>query len=182
MRFTPISLDDAFQIELEKIEDQRGFFARCFCEEEFGERGLPTHWAQMNISRNRYKGTLRGLHFQRPPKAEVKVVRCLRGAIWDVIVDLRWGSRTFGEWFGTTLTEENYKMMLVPKGFAHGFQTLQSDTELLYLHSESYSPDLEGGVHYADSELAIPWPIPVEVISAFDCQRPLLCDLGELVV
>ena len=180
MRFTPLPLAGAYLIDLEKREDDRGFFARYFCENEFAERGLSSRWVQMNTSLSREKGTLRGLHFQRPPKAEAKVVRCLRGAIWDVIVDLRKGSQTFGQWYGADLNDINRTMMYVPQGFAHGFQTLTDNVELLYLHSEFYSPEHDSGISAQDPELAIPWPESITQFSTRDLGFPTIVQMTEL--
>ena len=134
MKFISLTLAGAYLIDLEKREDNRGFFARCFCEKEFSTQGLEIRWVQMNTSLTRQSGSIRGLHFQYPPKAELKLVRCLQGAIWDVIVDIRLNSPTFGHWYGAELNERNRRMLYVPKGFAHGFQTLGSDVEMLYFH------------------------------------------------
>nr|VFJ77879.1 MAG: dTDP-4-dehydrorhamnose 3,5-epimerase [Candidatus Kentron sp. FW] len=174
MIFTPLSLAGAFRIDLEKLQDERGFFARGFCAREFRSHNLETHWEQMNISFNKRKGTLRGLHFQRSPAAEVKVVRCPRGAVWDVIVDLRAGSGDYGRWCGIELTSENRAMVYVPEGFAHGFQTLQPETEVQYFHSVAYSPEHEGGVNADDPDLNINWPLPVMDISHRDRMLPFL--------
>ena len=148
MKFNPTPLEGAYTIEIEKRGDDRGFFARFFCEKEFREAGLETRFVQINNSLTGLKGTLRGLHYQLPPNAEVKVVRCIRGELWDVILDLRAGSSTFGKWFGAELTAENRRMMYVPRGFAHGFVTLTDDTEALYLVSAFYGPEQERGVRY----------------------------------
>ena len=180
MRFTPLPLAGAYLIDLEKKEDERGFFARYFCENEFAKQGLFTRWVQMNTSLSREKGTLRGLHFQRPPKAEAKVVRCLRGAIWDVIVDLREGYQTFGLWYGAELNDQNRTMIYVPKGFAHGFQTLTENVELLYLHSEFYSPEHDSGISAQDPELAIPWPEPIKKVSTRDLGFPTIAQMAAL--
>nr|VFK29606.1 MAG: dTDP-4-dehydrorhamnose 3,5-epimerase [Candidatus Kentron sp. MB]VFK33724.1 MAG: dTDP-4-dehydrorhamnose 3,5-epimerase [Candidatus Kentron sp. MB]VFK76320.1 MAG: dTDP-4-dehydrorhamnose 3,5-epimerase [Candidatus Kentron sp. MB] len=180
MIFAPLPLVGAFRIQLAKFEDDRGFFARSFCVKEFGKQGLHTHWEQMNISFNERKGTLRGLHFQRPPAAEVKVVRCTRGAIWDAIVDLRAGSETYGRWYGMELDSENHTMLYVPEGFAHGFQTLQSKTEIQYFHSVAYSPEHEGGLNTNDPDLKIDWPLPVSDISDRDRMLPFLKQLEPL--
>ena len=157
--------------------DARGFFARLFCEEEFAAHGLATHMTQMNTSYSAAKGTLRGLHFQRPPKAEAKVVKCLKGAIFDVLVDLRQGP-TFGQHHAAELTDDNRSMLYIPEGCAHGFQTLTEDAELLYLHSESYAPDLEGGVHHAS--LGIDWPLPPVSLSPRDAAFPPLTEMEPL--
>nr|VFJ57012.1 MAG: dTDP-4-dehydrorhamnose 3,5-epimerase [Candidatus Kentron sp. FW] len=182
MIFTPLPLAGAFRIDLEKLQDERGFFARSFCAQEFRSHDLKIHWEQMNISFNEHKGTLRGLHFQRPPAAEVKVVRCLRGAIWDVIVDLRTGSIDYGKWCGVELTSDNRAMVYVPEGFAHGFQTLQAETEIQYLVSVAYSPEHESGLNFNDPDLSIAWPLPVTNISDKDRRQLFLRQIEPLSV
>ena len=174
MIFTELPLAGAFRIDLERREDSRGFFARMFCEREFAEAGLPTAWVQANDSFSSHAGTLRGLHFQRPPMAEAKLVRCLRGAVFDVILDLRQGSATFGQWTSLLLDDDNRATIFIPPGFAHGFQTLRPDTELLYLHTQFHSPGHEGGLAYDDPALAIPWPQPVTGLSPRDAAFPRL--------
>lgn len=165
MIFSETDLPDAYVIDLERIEDERGFFARSWCRREFSEHGLSTDIAQANMSFNKRKGTLRGMHFQAPPHAEAKLVRCTRGAIYDVIVDLRSDSPTHSRWVGVELTAENRRMLYVPEGFAHGFQTLQDDTEIFYLVSEFYAPEAEGGVRWDDAAFGIEWPLgaPTEI-------------------
>lgn len=180
MIFTPLPLLDAFRIELDKREDERGFFARVFCETEFAAHGLNTRWVQMNTSLTRRVGSIRGLHFQRPPAAEVKLIKCLVGAIFDVIVDLRAGSATFGQWTGIQLSAANRSMIYVPKGFAHGFQALTEDVELLYMHSDAYSGPDEGGVRYDDPALAIHWPLPVTYLSPRDAGHPVLTEIEPI--
>ena len=172
MMFNPTPLAGACTIELEKRGDDRGFFARLFCEREFAQAGLETHFVQINNSLSAKRGTLRGLHYQLPPAGEVKVVRCVRGALWDVILDLRAGSPTFGKWFGAELSAENRRMMYVPRGFAHGFVTLADDTEAVYLVSAFYSPENERGVRFDDPAHAIAWPIGPEEISEKDRNWP----------
>jgi len=168
MKFEQTNLIGNFLINLEKKEDDRGFFARYFCEKEFSEHGLNTKWVQINNSESKDKGTLRGLHYQREPKAEIKLIRCLKGAIWDVVVDLRYNSETYGKWFGKKLSDENRTMMYVPKGFAHGFISLEPNTEILYLVSDFYAPDLEGDLIWNDPNVAINWPVQPSVISDKD--------------
>lgn len=168
MKFEQTSLKGNFLINLEKKEDDRGFFARYFCEKEFSEHGLNTKWVQINNSESKQIGTLRGLHYQREPRAEVKLVRCLKGAIWDVVVDLRNKSATYGKWFGKKLSDENRTMMYVPKGFAHGFISLEPNTEILYLVSDFYAPELESDLIWNDPNVAINWPIQPTVISDKD--------------
>lgn len=164
MKFNPTPLAGAYTIELERKGDDRGFFARFFCMEEFAKAGLINTFPQINNSLTRNKGTLRGMHYQLPPSAEVKVVRCIRGSLYDVILDLRPDSATFGKWFGETLTAENRTMMYVPQGFAHGFVTLEDDTEAFYLVSSIYAPQQERGVRYNDPAFGIQWPLdPVEI-------------------
>ena len=158
MRFTELELPGAFLVELDRIEDERGFFARTFCREEFAEHGLETELVQANTAFNRKAGTLRGLHFQAEPHEETKLVRCTRGAVFDVIVDLRPGSATFTGWVGVELTAENDAMLYVPRGFAHGYQTLVDETETSYLMSEHYEPSAASGVRWNDPAFGIDWP------------------------
>jgi dTDP-4-dehydrorhamnose 3,5-epimerase len=170
MIFHKTPLADAHVIELEKRGDSRGFFARFFCENEFGAAGLETRFKQINNSVSAAKGTLRGMHYQLAPSAEVKVVRCVRGALWDCIIDLREGSPTYGKWHGVELTAENRLAFYVPRGFAHGFITLTDDTEALYLVSDLYAPDKERGVRWNDPVFGIDWPITPTEISDKDAQ------------
>jgi dTDP-4-dehydrorhamnose 3,5-epimerase len=164
MQFNPTPLEGAYVIALEKSGDDRGFFARFYCENEFNDAGLETHFVQINNSLTARKGTLRGMHYQLPPAAEVKIVRCIKGALFDVIVDLRPDSATYKRWYGAELTADNRRMMYVPRGFAHGFVTLEDDTEALYLVSAFYSPENERGLKYNDPNINIAWPIsPVEI-------------------
>lgn len=172
MKFEPTPLGGAFLIELEKRGDDRGFFARAFCRNEFRQHRLPEVFVQVNNSLSAERGTLRGLHYQLAPKAETKLVRCIKGALWDVILDLRPDSDTFGRWFGAELTAENRRMMLVPKGFAHGFVTLEPDTEAFYFVDEFYAPDRERGVRWNDPRFSIEWPIEPCVISDKDRAHP----------
>lgn len=172
MRFQPLPLEGAYLIDLEKMEDERGFFARLFCADAFSKQGLESTFIQANNSLSKEAYTLRGLHYQLFPKEETKLVRCVKGALWDVILDLRPGSKTFGRHFGETLTEDNRKMMYVPKGFAHGFMTLVPETEILYLVSENYSKERERGVRFDDTMFKIPWPKEPQVISERDKAHP----------
>jgi dTDP-4-dehydrorhamnose 3,5-epimerase len=172
MQFTAVPLKGAFLINLEKRSDDRGFFARLFCSQEFSQHGLDSNFVQANNSLSKEKGTLRGLHYQLGPMAETKLVRCIQGALYDVILDLRPESSTFGQWFGAVLSQENRQMMLVPKGFAHGFFTLEPDTELLYMVSSPYSKDLERGIRWNDPQFKIVWPASPTVISERDCSLP----------
>jgi dTDP-4-dehydrorhamnose 3,5-epimerase len=170
MKFIPV-LEGAFVIELDKKGDERGFFARLFCNKEFEKAGLEKQFVQVNNSLSVDKGTLRGMHYQLPPKAETKLVRCIKGALFDVIVDLRHSSKTFGKWYGQELNEHNRTMMYVPKGFAHGFVTLEKNSEVIYLVSDYYDPKLERGLRWDDPILKISWPIQPTVISEKDSKH-----------
>jgi dTDP-4-dehydrorhamnose 3,5-epimerase len=171
MIFTETPIAGAFLVDLEKRGDDRGFFARAFCEKEFAAHGLATQYVQVNNSLSAQQGTLRGLHYQLAPKAETKLVRCIRGAIYDLILDLRPGSATFGQSFGADLTAQNRRMMYVPKGFAHGFITLTDDTEALYFVDEFYAPEHERGVRWNDSRFNLTWPIAPVVLSDKDANQ-----------
>jgi dTDP-4-dehydrorhamnose 3,5-epimerase len=171
MRFIETPLSGAYVIELDKREDERGFFARVFCEREFGDVGIETRFVQINNSLSKDKGTLRGMHYQLGKSAEVKLVRAVRGALWDAILDLRPGSATFGQGFGAELTAENRRMMYVPRGFAHGFLTLGEDTEAFYLVSAFYDPASERGVRWNDPRFAIQWPAEPQIISEKDAHQ-----------
>lgn len=177
MIFNKTKFDTAYTISLNKIEDERGFFARYFCEKEFQDHGLKTDWKQINNSFSKDKFTLRGLHYQVPPSSEVKLVRCIRGAIWDVIVDLRKSSKTYGEWFGTELNETNRKMMYVPNGFAHGFLSLTTNSEIIYLVSDFYSKENERSLLWSDENIGIEWPNPPAIISDKDSIASKLQDI-----
>lgn len=168
MIFTETKLRGAFMIDIERREDSRGFFARVFCQHEFAEHGLKPTIAQANVAYNRKKGTLRGMHFQFPPAAETKLVRCTRGAILDIIVDLRPESSTYLQHVAVELTEENCRALYVPERFAHGYQVLRDDTETSYQVGEFYTPGSEGGLLYSDPRLGLQWPLPVSVISDKD--------------
>jgi dTDP-4-dehydrorhamnose 3,5-epimerase len=168
MQFLPTRLGGAYLIELDKREDERGFFARLFCEREFAEAGLETRFVQINNSLSRDRGTLRGMHYQLGEAAEVKLVRCVRGALWDAILDLRPGSPSFGQSFGAELSGDNRRMMYVPHGFAHGILTLTEETEALYLVSATYAPELERVVRWNDPRFTIGWPFAPIVISEKD--------------
>ncbi len=172
MRFTLTDVAGAYLIELEKRGDERGFFARAWCKREFEEHGLCARLCQANVSFNRYQGTLRGLHFQRAPHAENKLVRCTRGAIFDVALDLRPESPSFRKWVGFELSAENGRMLYVPEGCAHGYQTLRDNCEVFYQVTEFYAPEDEGGVAYDDPAFGIRWPLPVTVISDRDKNHP----------
>src|ERR1700730_3509347 len=171
MKFVPTPLEGAYVIELDKREDERGFFARVFCEREFAEAGLDTRFVQINNSLSKDRGTLRGMHYQLGEAAEVKLVRCIRGALWDAILDLRPGSATFGRSFGAELSAENRRMMYVPRGFAHGFLTLTEDTEAFYLVSALYAPDRERGLRWNEPRFAMAGPAPPRGFSDKDAQQ-----------
>lgn len=170
MIFTETPLSGAFLIQLEKKEDDRGFFARFFCQKEFLKNNLNPNFVQINNSFSKTRGTLRGMHYQTDPFAEDKLVRSIKGALYDVITDLRPGSKTYGQSFGATLSVENRAMMYVPKGFAHGFVTLQDDTEALYLVSQFYSPEHERGIRWNDPYFKICWPLTPTILSPKDSQ------------
>lgn len=168
MIFEETALAGAFVIDLERQEDERGFFARTWCAHEFGARGLDTQLAQCNVSYTRLRGTIRGMHYQVSPAAEVKLVRCTRGAIYDVIVDLRRKSPTYRQWFAVVLSSENHRMLYVPKDFAHGYQTLTDDTEVAYQMSEVYAPEYARGFRWDDAAFGIRWPEAVRMLSDRD--------------
>jgi len=168
MIFTETRLKGAFIIDLDRKTDERGFFARAFCQNEFREHGLKPIIAQANLASNAKKGTLRGMHFQYPPAAESKLVRCTRGAILDIIVDLRPESPTYLEHVAVELNEDNMTALYVPERFAHGYQTLRDNTDTSYQVGEFYTPNAEGGLRYADTRLGLRWPLPVSVISTKD--------------
>lgn len=168
MKFSETQLSGAYIIDIEPFEDDRGLFARAWCQNEFEAHGLSFAMKQANISQNRKRGTLRGLHWQRPPYPECKLLRCTRGSIYDVIVDLRRDSDTFKSWIGVELSEQNHRMLLVPEYFAHGFQTLEDNSEVFYQVTEFYTPDAERGARYDDPAFAIDWPLDVTAISEKD--------------
>jgi dTDP-4-dehydrorhamnose 3,5-epimerase len=172
VEFTETKLKGAFLISLKKIQDDRGFFARGWCREEFTRHGLNADMVQLNVGFSRSKGTLRGLHYQNPPQQEGKFVRCTRGAIFDVIVDLRPDSPTHRQWFGAELTADNGLMLYSPEGFAQGYQTLEADSEMYYLTSGYYLPTAARGVRYNDPAFQISWPLPVAAISDADKNWP----------
>jgi dTDP-4-dehydrorhamnose 3,5-epimerase len=168
MKFTETTVSGVFLIELDLHADDRGSFARSFCVDEFNEAGMDIHVVQANISFNKHSGAVRGMHYQVSPHAEAKVVRCTRGALYDVVVDLRPDSPSYSQWFGIELNAENRKAMFVPKGCAHGFQTLVDGTEVSYLMSERYVPEAASGVRYDDPAFGIEWPMAVSSVSDRD--------------
>jgi len=174
LKFSPTPLGGVFVVELERLEDERGFFARSFCQEEFRAHGLRSDIAQCNVSWNRRRGTLRGLHYQDKPHEEAKLVRCTRGAMWDVAIDLRDGSPTRHRWHAVELTADNHKALYIPEGLAHGFQTLADGTEVLYLMSTPYHAGSSRGLRWNDPRLAIAWPLPDPIVSERDRAFPVL--------
>jgi len=178
MKFTETKLQGAFVLELEPRSDNRGFFSRTFCQQEFETHGLNPNVAQVNLSFNEKAGTLRGLHYQVPPATEAKLFRCIRGAIYDVIVDMRHESPTYLQHFGIELSASNHLALYVPEMFAHGYQALQAGTEVLYQVSEFYTPGVEKGLRFDDPALNISWPTEVTVISEKDQSWPLLAPVS----
>lgn len=172
MVFAETKIPGAYLIEMESRVDHRGFFARTWCQKEFGTRGLNPRLVQINLGFSKLKGTLRGMHYQLAPDEEVKVVRCTMGSIYDVVVDLRPGSTTYRQWLGVELTAENRRMLYIPEGCAHGYLTLEDATEVLYQTSAFYSPESARGVRYDDPAFSIDWPIPVQVVSDQDKNWP----------
>ena len=170
----PQKLSGLSVIKPQVIDDHRGWFARIYCKDELTNIAPDVEWVQINHSYNKTKGTLRGLHFQHVPYAEIKMVRCIVGSVYDVVVDLRYDSPTFLQWIGIELSAENQLMLLIPEGFAHGFQTMEPSTQLIYHHSARYKPEAEGGLNYADPLLNISWPLRVTEISDKDLTRDFL--------
>jgi dTDP-4-dehydrorhamnose 3,5-epimerase len=174
MTITPTPLAGAYLITLSPRRDDRGFFIRTYCQDTFAKHGLCTSFVQANHSRTQGLGTVRGMHFQHPPHGEVKVVRCTRGSILDVFVDLRAGSPTFLQWFAVELSEGNFRMAYIPPGFAHGFQSLTDDVDVTYNVSASYTPSAEGRVRFDDPKIGIRWPLPVSGLSPKDVATEIL--------
>lgn len=172
--FADLPIAGLKRIERQRLEDSRGFLSRIFCAEELVEAGWDRPIAQINHTSTAKRGTVRGMHYQRPPHAEIKLVSCIRGEIWDVAIDLRAGSKTFLHWHAERLSAENNRAMLIPAGFAHGFQTLSDDVELLYCHSAAYVPVAESGLNPKDLMLAINWPKPITELSERDSLHPML--------
>lgn len=172
MKFLPTTIADAWILDIEPMLDERGFFARSWCREEFTKHGLNTDLAQCSISFNKKRGTLRGMHYQVKPYEETKLVRCTRGAIYDVIVDLRPESPTFKKWISMELSADNRRMLYIPPGFAHGFQSLIDDTEVFYHISTIYRPEFARGVRWNDPAFGIEWPVIEKILSRKDLQYP----------
>lgn len=170
----PTPINGLHRIVSRPMGDSRGHFSRLFCADELAAAGWTDPIAQANLTYTRQKNTVRGLHFQHPPYAELKMVRCLRGEVWDVVVDIRAGSSTFLKWYAIPLSPANLTALLIPRGCAHGFQTLTDDVEMLYLHSAIYAQDSEGGLNITDPTLSIDWPLPIGEISPRDQSFPLL--------
>jgi dTDP-4-dehydrorhamnose 3,5-epimerase len=181
MIFTETKLEGAFIIDLDRRTDERGFFARAFCQKEFHDHGLRSVIAQANVASNTRKGTLRGMHFQYPPAAESKLVRCTRGAILDIIVDLRPESPTYLEHVSVELNEDNMTALYVPERFAHGYQVLRDNTDTSYQVGEFYTPNAESGLRHDDARLGLKWPLPVSVISSKDQAFRPLCEIEDEV-
>lgn len=174
MIFTETILKGSYEITLTPLGDSRGWFARTYCKKEFEQIGHQQEWVQMNHSYSSKKGTVRGMHFQHKPFAEIKMLRCIAGSVYDVIIDLRKDSSTFLKWFGTELSAQNKKMLYIPAGFAHGFQTLTDDVELIYHHTEYYMPSAEAGLRYNDELINIAWPLEVSQVSERDTSHPVI--------
>lgn len=170
MTFTPTELKGSYLVGLNPFKDNRGWFARFFCKDEFRQIGHESEWVQLNHSATMETATIRGMHFQLPPFQEIKMVRCITGSVFDVIVDIRKDSPSFLHWFGAELSAENQQMMYIPAGFAHGFQTLTDNCQLIYHHSEMYTPKAEAGLRFDDPAIQIKWPLPVKTISEKDAQ------------
>ena len=174
MIFSPAPLQGSYIIEPQPFEDERGWFARFYCKNEFKQIGHDKEWVQLNHSVTNKKGAMRGMHFQKKPFREIKMVKCIAGKIFDVIIDLRQNSNSFLSWFGVELSAENKKMLYIPEGFAHGFQCLSDRCELIYHHSELYVPEAEAGIRYNDPAINIQWPLPVTQLSPRDQDHPYL--------
>lgn len=174
MKFIETPLAGAYVVELEKREDERGFFARAFCVDEFAAHGLNTTVKQSNLSGSAQKGTTRGLHYQVAPMGEVKFIRCIKGAVFDVLVDMRPESSTYLKWFGLELSAQNQRAIYIPEGFAHGHQTLEDDSQIMYLTSQVYSPEHERGVRWNDPKVNVQWPLAPTVVSDKDQSWPLI--------
>lgn len=177
MKFFSTTLAGIWRIELDLQTDSRGFFARTYCEREFAALGLNTRWSQCNLSLTRERGMIRGMHFQTDPSPEIKLIRCVAGAVYDVVLDIRRKSPTFGRWEGFELSSQKHQMLYVPSGFAHGFQCLYENCELFYQMSEFYVSELGRGVRWDDPAIGIRWPIANPVVSERDRNLPLLADL-----
>lgn len=174
MIFTPTLLAGSFVIDIDPFTDERGWFARFYCKNEFRQIGHEKEWVQLNHSATNKKATIRGMHFQKRPYGEIKMVKCITGSVFDVIIDLRQNSSTFLKWFGVELSANNKKMLYIPEGMAHGFQCLEDNCELIYHHSEFYTPGAEGGIRYNDPKIKIEWPLLAPMLSPRDAAHPYL--------
>lgn len=174
MIFEKTKIKDAYIVFPNVLKDERGEFFRYFCKNEFEKINHRKEFVQFNQSINKVKGTIRGMHYQKSPHSEIKLIRCIRGSVFDVIVDLRPNSDTYLKWFGEVISAENKKMMYVPEGFAHGFQTLENDSELIYHHTEYYSPSSDAGINYLDTSLKINWPLEPVMVSEKDRNLPFI--------
>ena len=174
MKITKLPIADSAMVDVEPFVDSRGIFSRWFCQKELEPLIGPRRIVNVNFSKTEQLGAVRGMHFQYPPKAEMKLVRCLRGKVFDVMVDLRKDSPTFLQWHGEVLSPENMRMLVIPEGVAHGFQTLENQSEMLYLHTEFYSPEQDGCIRYDDPRVGIAWPLPVTDVSEKDRTHPLM--------
>lgn len=174
MIFIPLPLSGSYEVQLTPSGDSRGWFSRFYCKKEFTIVGHVKEWVQMNHSFTEKKGTIRGMHYQLPPYEEIKMVRCISGSIQDVIIDIRRNSPTFLKWYSIQLSSENKKMLYIPTGFAHGFQTLTDNCELIYFHSNYYAPGQERGINFKDPVIAIDWLLPVSVVSEKDNGNPFI--------
>jgi dTDP-4-dehydrorhamnose 3,5-epimerase len=172
MKFTQTSLDGVILIDIEPLQDERGMFARIWCQEEFKRAQLSTELSQFSISYNKLRGTLRGMHFQLSPHDEIKVVRCTQGSVYDVVIDLRTSSDTYMKWLGIELNAQNHRMLYITKGVAHGFITLEDNTEMLYQISVPYAPDSASGIRWNDPSFKISWPLHPTIISTRDTNYP----------
>lgn len=172
MIFTPTPLAGSYILDIEPKADERGFFARTFCRSEFEQAGLHTDFPQCSLSYNKHRGIIRGMHYQKIPYSEVKIVRCIRGAIWDVVIDLRKSSPTYLQWHAIELSESNYKALYIPQEFAHGFQALLDDSIVEYFISEPFQSDYQGGIRWSDPRVGIKWPLPDPILSARDQTLP----------
>ncbi len=178
MKLTELRLKGLFLVEMSPHRDERGFFARSWCVREFAEAGLNSNLVQCNVSFNTQRGILRGMHFQKKPHEECKLVRCTRGRIFDVAVDIRSDSPTFGQWHGLELSADNHQALYIPGGFAHGFQTLEDNSEVFYQMGEFYHPECQGGLLWNDENVGIQWPLPDPLLSPRDQMHPKLSQLG----
>jgi len=167
-------LDGLYEIQMAAVSDTRGKFSRLFCEQDFTSIRPDLHFTQINLSETRQKGTIRGMHYQTLPAAEAKLIHCLRGRVFDVAVDLRYGSRTFLQWHAVELAHDNDRAVFIPEGFAHAFQTLTDDVQLLYLHTAPWAPNCEAGLRHDDPRLTIAWPYPATLVSDKDSNYPLI--------